>query len=385
MAWWVAVFWCVDGVWMVCGWIVWGFWWVAVSLVGDGSFSANVWNGWRWGTVGDGRGGVPCIKSPLFIPPPMTVSSDVVPAGIYTPVTTFYKEDDQYLDLDSQITHAKFLYNRKIQGLLVCGSMGEAAHLTRKERHDVVAAVRNAIQDPDFKIIAGAPSMANVCEIVEESQSAKDAGADFFIVLVPGFFGPNLTSQAGIVDYFTRVADNSALPVLIYNYPGTSNMVTITAQTYKILAAHPKIVGAKFTHCNIDEYTLVAQDPKIKSHNFRLFTGLGQVLLPALTVGFYGAIDGLSAVFPKSLVHLQTLYNRGEFEEAARLQLVINRAEKLVGELNINGVKYALNELYGFGTGLTARPPLNQYFTVEAYNKFHGDLQALKEVEDSLA
>lgn len=315
----------------------------------------------------------------------MTVSNDIVPAGIYTPVTTFFQKDDQFLDLESQVKHAKFLYELKIQGLLVCGSMGEAAHLTRKERHDVVAAVRNAISDSEFKIIAGAPSMANVSEIVEESKSAKDAGADFFIVLVPGFFGPNLTSQAGIVDYFTRVADKSALPVLIYNYPGTSNMVSITAESYKKLAAHPKIVGAKFTHCNIDEYTLVAQDPKIRTQNFRLFTGLGQVLLPALTVGFYGAIDGLSAVFPKSLVHLQTLYNRGELQEAAKLQLLVNRAEKLVGELNINGVKYALKELYGFGTGLTARPPLNHYFTVEAYNKFQGDLKALKEVEDSLA
>ena len=115
----------------------------------------------------------------------MTVSNDIVPAGIYTPVTTFFQKDDQFLDLESQVKHAKFLYELKIQGLLVCGSMGEAAHLTRKERHDVVAAVRNAISDSEFKIIAGAPSMANVSEIVEESQSAKDAGADFFIVLVP--------------------------------------------------------------------------------------------------------------------------------------------------------------------------------------------------------
>lgn len=315
---------------------------------------------------------------------PMTVASEVVPAGIYTPVTTFYQQDDHYLDLESQVKHAKFLYERKIQGLVVCGSMGEAAHLTRKERHDVVAALRGAVSDPEFKIIAGAPSMANIEEVVEESVSAKQAGADFFIVLVPGFFGPHLTSQAGIVDYFTRVADKSALPILIYNYPGTSNMVTITADSYRKLAAHPKIVGAKFTHCNVDEYTLVAQDPKIKSTNFRLFTGLGQVLLPALTVGFYGAIDGLSALFPKSLVQLFNLYQKGELQEAAKLQLLINRCEKLVGELNINGVKYALKEFYGFGTGITARPPLNHYFTVEAYNKFQGDLKALKEVEDSL-
>lgn len=314
----------------------------------------------------------------------MTVSSQIVPAGIYSPVTTFYKSDNHLLDLAAQVQHANFLYERRIRGLLVCGSMGEAALMTKQERHQLVSAVRAGVSDPEFKIIAGAPAMVCIEDIVEESRSAKAAGADFFIVLIPGFFGPHLTTQAGLVDFFTRVADESALPVLIYNYPGTSNMVTMSADSYRQLAAHPNIVGAKFTHSNLEEYALVAQDPKVKSSNFTLLTGLGQVLIPALTVGFSGAIDGLSAVFPKSLVHLYELHQQGDHEGALRLQLLINRAEKLVAELNINGVKYALKQYYGFGSGLVARPPLNRYFTVEAFGKFESALRELKEVEDGL-
>lgn len=316
----------------------------------------------------------------------MTFNDSVIPAGIYTPITTFFKNDAKYsLDLESQVTHAQMLYKSGISGLVVCGSMGECVHLTVQERHDVVAAIRKAIPDESFKLISGAPPIGSIEETVAESKSAADAGANFIILLVPGYFGPSLISQQGIIDYFTQVADQSVLPVMIYNYPGTCNNVTITIDTYEKLSQHPNIVGVKLTHFNLDLYTLLGKNPTInKNNNFRPFTGLGQVLIPALSVGMYGAIDGMSALFPKVMVKLFNLSKEGKTDEAAALQYSVTRADMMIAELNVVGVKHALKEIHGYGECLTGRPPLSQSVDINAYKRFQPALEELREIENAL-
>lgn len=316
----------------------------------------------------------------------MTLQDQVIPAGIYTPIPTFFKLDSKYtLDLETQVEHAKFLYKNDINGLVVCGSMGECVHLTAQERHGVVAAIREAIPDENFKLIAGAPPLGSIQEAIEESKHAADAGANFIILLVPGYFGPALISQQGIIDYFTQVADQSALPVMTYNYPGTCNNVTITIDTYEILSQHPNIVGTKLTHFNLDLYTLVGKNSTIcKTNNFRPFTGLGQILIPALSVGIYGAIDGLSALFPKVMVRLYNLCKDGRTSEASDLQYLVTKADMMILELNVVGIKYAIKQIHNFGDRLTGRPPLSKEIDIEAYKKFQPDIEALLKIENSL-
>lgn len=316
----------------------------------------------------------------------MTIaSSSILPKGVYTPITTFYKDNGKYsLDLDAQVAHATWLYQSGISGLVVAGSMGEAAHLTVSERRQLVAAIRAAIPDPNFKLIAGAPPLGSIQEAVQESQSAKEGGADFIILLVPGYFGPNLTSQAGIVDYFTAVADQSALPVVVYNYPGTCNNVPITLESYQAMAEHPNIVGAKLTHFNLDLYAMLGQDTTMKEQNFRPFTGLGQVLVPAMAVGCYGAIDGLSGIFPRVMVKLFSLYQQGNHKEAGELQSIVAKADRMIGDLNLVGTKLTIKKYHGFGDCLTGRPPLSRGTEAAVYAKYENDLDVVAEMEKTL-
>lgn len=317
----------------------------------------------------------------------MTITqSSIIPRGIYTPITTFFKDDEnQTLDLASQVAHAKFLYDNGITGLVVAGSMGEAPHLSMQDRHDLVAALRKGVPDKKFKLIAGAPPMGSIEDSVAESHSALKAGADFLIMLIPAYFGPSLISQEGIIDYFTKVADKSALPVMIYNYPGTSNNVTITLESYKKLSTHPNIVGVKLTHFNLDLYTLLGKDYHMcETENFRPFTGLGQILVPALSVGIYGAIDGLSALFPKIMVKLYTLVQENKWKEASELQYLVTKTDRMIMELNVVGVKHALKEIHGLGESVIGRPPLSKPVDLQAYQKYAKDIQVLVEVEKSL-
>lgn len=316
----------------------------------------------------------------------MTTGEDTtIPEGIYSPVPTFFKDDATYsLDIETQIKHAKMLYSSGINGLVVAGSMGEASHLTRNERSILFKSIREAIPDTNFKIIAGVPPLS-IQDTISDIESASEAHADYSIVLVPGYFGPSLTSQQGIIDYFIAVAEKLPLPIIIYNYPGVSNNVDIKIETFEKLLLHPKIVGVKLTHFNLDKYTLLTGNSTLnKINNFRSFTGLGQVLVPSLSIGAFGAIDGLSGIFPKCMLKIFSLYKEKEFEKALELQYLVTKADQMIMELNLVGVKYALNTIYGFGEVLTGRPPLNIEVNDNTWKKHENALNALLKIERTL-
>lgn len=308
----------------------------------------------------------------------------VLPEGIYTPLPTFFKGPDYALDLDTQVKHALMLHAAGVHGVVVAGSMGESPHLTRSERLAITKAIRTAIPNTDFKIIAGLPTSC-VQDAILEISAAAEVGADFAIVLPPLYFGPSLTLQKGLVDYFLTVADHLALPFVIYNYPGVANNLTLTPETFERLLEHPKIVGVKLTHFNLDQYTILTGNVKHNlRNNFRPFTGLGQILVPALSIGVFGAIDGLLGVFPKSMLQLYNLFKQGETKKAAELQYLVTQADQMIMDLNLVGVKFALKKLYGFGDIVAGRPPLNIATDPAVFAKYQPSFDALLEVERSL-
>ena len=99
---------------------------------------------------------------------------------------------------------------------MILGSTGEAIHLTNKERFEVLSGVRKAFDASGFKdypIIAGTATQ-NIEETVQQLKEAKDAGAGWGLVLVPGYFA-GASTQEGIIKWFTAVADQSPIPILM--------------------------------------------------------------------------------------------------------------------------------------------------------------------------
>lgn len=116
---------------------------------------------------------------------------------------------------------------------------------------------------------------------------------------------------------------------------------------------------------------------------FATFTGLGQQLLPFLTVGGAGAIDGLAAMFPRTLVHLYDLAKRMEdMEKARKLQEVIARAEGLVVGHGVVGVKEGVRRVLGFES--ECRLPLKAGMSEGAWGEWEGVVNELREVEADL-
>ncbi|KAJ2901875.1 hypothetical protein MKZ38_001308 [Zalerion maritima] len=337
------------------------------------------------------------------------VAPDIIPPppGIYVPVPTFFKpastsngtSANAYSsattpppDLETQAAHSVYLAERGIRGLALLGSTGEAVHLTNEERKSILKACSEGLTKagfPDYPIIAGTASNS-IDEVVLQLEDAKEAGAQWGLVLAPGYFA-GATRPNGVIAWYTAVADRSPIPIMIYHYPGVSNNVKLPPSVYHTLAPHPNIVGCKLSHGDASVHAQIALHPYVRANplSFSTFTGLGQHLLPVMAVGCVGAIDGSAGFFPRTVVRLWTLaakaeglpscfkthevvrrgsiglWERGmsgiskdERKELRDLQYAVSSMEELVVTHGTVGIKEAISRLRKFGDVEGTRLPL---------------------------
>jgi 2-keto-3-deoxy-L-rhamnonate aldolase len=138
-------------------------------------------------------------------------------------VPTFFSPADKAsptaiaaLDTDTQAEHALFLARSGITGIVLLGSTGEAVHVAARERAGLIARVRSALDDAGFvkyPLMAGTATQS-VEETVVLLSDARAAGADWGLVLAPGYFATNV-GQDGIENWFKSVADQSPMPILV--------------------------------------------------------------------------------------------------------------------------------------------------------------------------
>lgn len=168
-------------------------------------------------------------------------------------------------------------------------------------------------------------------------------------------------------------------------------MVKLTPSTFATLAAHPNIVGCKLSHGDVSQLTQIALNPTIDTKHFHVFTGLGQQLVPVVSVGCVGAIDASAGFFPKSLVRLLELANKTqpteeEVRQRRELQYKVSCMEEIVVRHGIVGIKEAISRLRGFGDVDGTRLPLHgvvQGGDAE-WKNWESVLAAMDEVEKTL-
>jgi L-threo-3-deoxy-hexylosonate aldolase len=170
--------------------------------------------------------------------------------GVFVPVPTFFKPNED-LDLEAFDQHIKFLANSGIAGVVVLGSMGEAVNLSEEERVQVIQQCSKSVQkyNAKLKIIAGA-SAQSARTTIAYTQAAAKAGAGFALILPPSFYLGAIGHDA-LFQYYTKVADQSPLPVIIYNYPGVCQGVDASVKLLVELSQHKNIIGVKGTDGNV--------------------------------------------------------------------------------------------------------------------------------------
>ncbi|GAA6010731.1 hypothetical protein JCM11491_002920 [Sporobolomyces phaffii] len=301
-----------------------------------------------------------------------------VPHGVYAPLTTFFTDNkEQDLDFETYKRHVKFVASAGV-GIVCLGSMGEAVQLTHSERNKVVEAARQAL-DSDAELskvplIVGTGA-SSTRETIELTREAAEKGADFAMVITPGYFAGALTKEA-LKAFFVDVAEASPIPVIMYNYPGVTGGIDMDSDLITdIAASSSNIVGIKLTCGSVGKLTRLTN----LRPDFAVLGGFCDFLGPSLLASAAGGITGSANVVPKTCLRLYTLTRSGlsgntsDLSEAIKLQSIVSRADWALQKVGISGTKYALDQLKGYG-GKPRRPIL----------EFKGDghklLESLKEI-----
>ena len=169
-----------------------------------------------------------------------------------------------------------------------------------------------------------------------------------------------------------------------YHYPGVSNNLAIPPATFAALAKHPNIVGCKLSHGDLSKTAQIAAHPEIEREGFATFTGLGQQLLPVLTVGGAGAIDGLAGIFPRTVVRLYDMYvsgDEGKREEMRKLQWSMSTAEELIVKHGVPGIKEGVRRVLNMGVEGGIRWPMVGGVDDAGFREFEEIFEHMKSIE----
>lgn len=284
-----------------------------------------------------------------------------LPCGIYAPTMTFFDPETEDLDIPTIKKHAERLVRDGLVGLVTMGSNGEAIHCTREEKLAVTRATREALDAAGFTetpIIIGATE-GSVRGTVELCRLAEEAGADYALLLPPSYFRALMDEQA-VHDYFTAVADESPLPLILYNYPGAVAGIDMDSDLLIRLARHPNIVGTKFTCGNTGKLARVAlaadaKTPWSDGSGYMAFGGMCDFTVQTLASGGSGIIAGGANVMPKLCARVWNLYAAGRRDEAAALQRTLAKCDWVLTKSAIAGTKHAIQAYFGYG-GFPRRP-----------------------------
>ena len=273
--------------------------------------------------------------------------------GIYPPITTPF-------DSNGEIYKAKLRHNVEkwnltaLSGYVVCGSTGESVYLATEEKVRLWEWVAE-YSAPEKLLMAGT-GMESVRETVWLTNKAAELGYRAAMVRTPHYYKNLLNNASAQALYFRAVADQSKIPLMIYNWPQATG-VDIPAETVAALSEHPNIIAIKESSGNLEKVMQMLREVK---PGFQVLVGSAPTLWPSFTVGAAGAVLAFANAAPYATVTIWEAHRTRETEAARDWQNRIGRAAYLVTtKYGVPGLKYAmdLNGYYGGPPRLPLTPP----------------------------
>lgn len=224
------------------------------------------------------------------------------------------------------------------------GTTGESPTLDAKEHLAVIKAVIDQVNGR-IPVIAGTGSNATL-EAVEFTAAAKTLGADACLLITPYY---NKPTQEGLYLHHRYIAEQVAIPQLLYNVPGRTG-VDLSLNTVLRLAEVPNIVGIKEATGDLSRIRdLKAQAPA----DFILLSGDDESAVHAMELGAQGEISVTANVAPKQVAAMCEAALKGDFAQARHINARLAALHKaLFVETNPIPVKWALHQMGRIDTGI---------------------------------
>jgi 4-hydroxy-tetrahydrodipicolinate synthase len=272
------------------------------------------------------------------------------PKGIIPPLTTPFTADGR-LHQEGLRQLVEFQIDKGSHGLFVCGTYGSGPLMTGEERMEVLETVLDQARGR-ITVVAHVGT-ASTEQSVHLARHAERAGADCLASVPPYYYHHD---DRSVVAYFRTLVESVRLPVYVYNNPKTSG-VTVTPGLLRRLA-NVGVAGMKdsgFGYIDFTHFVLAMEDRP----DFRLIVGTEGIALPAWMAGAKGCVSGLANAFPEIMVELWNLFQAGNYTEAAKLQLKVNKARQILHiPVSTNAATYCVLHARGIDAGYPKAPVL---------------------------
>ena len=268
--------------------------------------------------------------------------------GVIPPMVSPFKPNGD-LDTEAFVSNVKKWNEDKISGYLVIGSNSETVYLSEEEKLELVKlTVEYAKKD---RLIMAGSGLDSARETIKLTNKCAALGAQCALILTPFYYGPQMDSKA-MIRFFSEVADNSEIPILIYNVSKFTN-VNIGADAVAELSRHKNIVGMKDSNGDVPQ---LATFLRVADPSFQVMTGTYGAWYPALAMGTTAIISAMANCCPNEIAETQELYEAGKHKESFELyqrMFPVNAA--VTGAFGIAGLKYVCDYL-GYRGGSVRNP-----------------------------
>lgn len=233
--------------------------------------------------------------------------------------------------------------------IIIAGTTGEGATLSMEEHRAVIKAAVDFTKHR-VPVVAGTGSN-NTATAIQLTKEAEEDGADAILSVTPYY---NKTTQSGLIRHYSMIADETKLPIILYNVPGRTGTNILPETVATLRKSKSNIVGLKEATGNMSQASLTMY---LCDGDLELYSGEDGLIVPLLSIGGIGVISVISNVAPRQTHDLVMDYLEGRHEAALKSQLrSLPLVDALFCEVNPIPVKHAMN-LMGMEVG-GLRPPL---------------------------
>lgn len=269
--------------------------------------------------------------------------------GVIVPVVTPFSLEGA-LDPEGLEAQLGWLSGKGLAGIVALGSTGEAVLVSREERRLVIE-ICASLKEEGTVLVAGTGA-ESTADSIALARDAAELGADALLVVTPSYYRAQMTSRA-LCDHYVAVADDSPVPLLLYNMPESTG-IHLPSEAAEELSAHPNIAGLKDSSGDLRSLHLFLG---CTPPDFRVLTGSTLILGASAGAGAVGAILAMGNVAPELCVELFEAGRTGDMDRVLGLQPQLGFLTRAIqGAYGIPGIKAAVDLLGGRGGAV--RSPL---------------------------
>jgi len=228
--------------------------------------------------------------------------------GVYTAITT-KMDARQEVDLAEVRADVAFQIENGVDGIICCGSIGEASTLTADEKMAIAGAVKEAAGGRPVLLTVAEDSTRAAAALAERAAAAGMDG----LMLLPAM--RYVSDRRETIQHFRTVARSSGLPIMVYNNP-LAYSVDVTPEMFAEMADEPNFVAIKESSGDVRRITDILNTV---GDRYAIFTGVDDLALESLMLGAVGWVAGLVCAFPRETVAIHKLVAAARIPEALEI------------------------------------------------------------------